>query len=107
MAPGKTTTNHDKMRIGKLFRQTGKAVLKAQREASRLNEGLDDILGENRTKPSDGFNKDRTRKRASLGTNRKNRMRNKLRDTSKGTEKNFNLEFGKNQEKEDEENRFF
>lgn len=96
------------MRLGRAFRKTGKAILRAQREASRLNEGLDDILGENRTKPSDGFSSDRTRKRASLGPNRKNRMRSKLRDTSSGTDKDFDLSFGSDSEKEsDDDNRRF
>lgn len=95
--------------IGRTFRKTGKAILRAQREASRLNEGLDDILGDNRTKPSDGFSTDRTRKRASLGPRKKDRMKSKLRDTSSGTDKSFDLSFGKDQdsENEEEDRRFF
>lgn len=98
------------VRIGRAFRRTGKMLLRAQREAARLNEGLDDVLGEDRTRPSDGFSSDRTRKRASLGPDRKNRMRSKLSDTSSGTDKDFDLSIGSNNEKsesEDEDRRFF
>jgi len=99
------------MRLGRAFRKTGRAILRAQREASKLNEGLDDILGENRTRPSDGFSSDRARERASMGPGRKNRMRSKLRDTSSGTDKDFDLSFGSNskkkKDKDDEDRRFF
>lgn len=88
------------MRFGRAFRRTGRAILKAQREASKLNDGLDEILGENRTRPSDGFSSDRTRKRASMKRDRKNRMKSKLRDTSSGTDKDFNLSFGSKSKKE-------
>mgnify|MGYP006277398457 CR=1 FL=1 len=100
------------MRLGRAFRKTGRAILRAQREASKLNEGLDDILGPNRTRPSDGFSSDRTRKRASMGPGRKTRMRSKLRDTSSGTDKDFDLSFGSSSKKskkdnDDEDRRFF
>lgn len=90
------------------MRGTGRALLRAQRQAARLNEGLDDILGENRTKPSDGFSQDRTRQRATLGSNRKNRKKNKLTGTQKRG--NFDLSFGsekKSSEEEDDDRRFF
>ena len=97
------------VRINRVMRKTGRAILRAQREASRLNEGLDEILGENRTRPSDGVSTDRTRKRASLGPERKNRMKSKLQKTRSGTDKDFNLSFGKSDKskKEDSERRFF
>lgn len=82
------------MKLGRTFRKTGKMILKAQREASRLNEGLDEVLGENRTKASDGFSQDRTRKKASLS--RKNG------DIGRGTSKSFDLSL--DSEKSEDEN---
>jgi len=87
------------MNLGRTFRKTGKAILKAQREASRLNEGLNEILGENRTKASDGFSKERTRQRASMS-----RKNSKIR---KGTNKGFDLSLNSEEEKDKDSREFF
>jgi hypothetical protein len=92
------------VRMNNFLKRTGRALLRAQRQAARLNEGLDEVLGENRTKPSDGFSKERTRRRASLGSDRKNKMSEKL---STGSRKSFDLGFGENQEEDDERGDFF
>jgi hypothetical protein len=91
-------------KMNNFLRTTGRALLRAQRKAARLNEGLDEILGENRTKPSDGFSKERTRRRSGLGSDRKNKMSEKL---STGSRKSFDLGFGENQEEDDERGKFF
>lgn len=90
--------------MNNFLKRTGRAILRAQRQAARLNEGLDEVLGENRTKPSDGFSKDRTRKKASLGSDRKNKMSEKL---SEGSRKSFDLGFGENQEDDKNKDRRF
>lgn len=62
------------MRIGSTI---GKVLLKASRQAEEIDEGLNDLLGEDRTKPGDGFSQDRTAKRTE-GIVKGNRNKDKL-----------------------------
>jgi len=87
------------MKLGRTFRKTGKMILKAQREASRLNEGLNEVLGEDRTRPSDGFSQDRTRRKASLS--RKNG------DIGRGTSKSFDLSLDSEKSEDKNDREFF
>jgi len=43
--------------------KVGRALLKASKQAEEIDEGLNDLLGENRTKPGDGFSSQKTAKR--------------------------------------------
>lgn len=61
----------------KAGRLTGRALLSANREAGKLNDNLDQVLGEERTRPGDGFNQDRTRKKASMSSPRSSRSADK------------------------------
>jgi hypothetical protein len=55
----------------------GRALLKASKQAEEIDEGLNDLLGENRTKPGDGFSQDKTAKRTE-GIVKGNRNKDKL-----------------------------
>lgn len=45
-------------------RKIGKLMLAVARGADRVGDGMDAVFGENRTRPGDGFSKDRAGKRA-------------------------------------------
>jgi hypothetical protein len=44
-------------------RKIGRTFLKLAEEADKIDEGLNELLGENRTKPGEGFSKERTAKK--------------------------------------------
>jgi hypothetical protein len=62
------------MRIGSTI---GRILLKASQQAEEIDEGLNDLLGEDRTKPGDGFSSQRTAKRTE-GIIKGNRNKDKL-----------------------------
>lgn len=47
-----------------LGRKLGKSMLLVSHAAKRMGEGMDMVFGEDRTRPGDGFSKDRTAQRA-------------------------------------------
>jgi Flp pilus assembly secretin CpaC len=67
--------------IAKAFKKagkmTGRALLQANREAGKLNSNLDQILGEERTRPGDGFNQDKVRRNTSMSSPRDSRSADK------------------------------
>ena len=42
-------------------RKIGRGFLKLAEQGQKMDEGLNKLLGENRTRPGDGFSKDNTR----------------------------------------------
>lgn len=63
--------------IRKAGKLTGRALLRLNREAGKLEGNLDRVLGEDRTRPSDGFSSDRVRQKASMSSPRNSRRPNK------------------------------
>ena len=51
-----------------LFKKIGKSALLITYGADRLGEGMDMVFGENRTRPEDGFSKDRAGQKAAAFT---------------------------------------
>ena len=85
--------------------KAGKLMLAVVRGADRVSQGFDAVFGEDRTRPGDGFSKDRAGRRAEEFT-RQARSSNKDK-TSGFMEKNKGREFfGKSGEKEDDDTRF-
>lgn len=84
-------------------RKIGRGFAKLSRKGKQINDGLDDLLGENRTKPGEGFNQKRTAKKTA-GVVKKDNS-DKLAFGSKDSS-NY---FGKSREKDedDKDRRFF
>lgn len=73
-----------------LGEKIGKGFLKLAKKGDEIDEGLNDLLGENRTKAGDGFSKERTAKRTANFSSNKDK-----------------LILGKNQGEKDDEQRLF
>jgi len=87
-----------------LFRKLGRGALKAADAAERLNDGMDEVLGEDRTQPGDSFSIDRARQRSEAFTQKKRNDNSSLLGSEGSDDREF---FGKSDEEDDEGTRFF
>jgi hypothetical protein len=96
-----------------LGEKIGRSFLKMAEKGKEIDEGLDDLLGQDRTKPGDGFSKQRTAKRTSDIVKKDNSDKlslgkNKGRSSKKDNSKTPNFMGEKSdKEKKDEDNRRF
>ena len=84
----------------------GKGFLKVAKMGDEIDEGLNDLFGENRSKAGEGFSNKKTGKKAALVT-KKTKSKNLLTGKKKDDGNVGSNILGKSEDQEDEEKRRF